>query len=211
MLKMLHRAYRRLVYGKPVVVVSGLPRSGTSMAMKMLQAGGVPLVQDGQRTADEDNPRGYFEDERVKELADAEDRSWLRNARGRAVKVISYLLKDLPRDNNYRVVFLRRHLDEVLASQAKMLRRRGEESDTDDARMIELYEDHLWRVDYLFRHAPHMERLEILYSDVVEDPRRAAERVAAFLGGGLDVERMAAAVDPDLYRNRAPELASAGE
>lgn len=197
------RIPRRLLYGQPVVVVSGLPRSGTSMAMKMLAAGGLEVVADGLRTADEDNPKGYFEDERVKALAETADKQWLRNARGKAIKIISYLLKELPRQNNYRVIFVRRDLREVLASQAKMLARRGETTETSDDKMIELYENHLWRVDYLFRHAPHLERLDVAYAAAVTDPRREAERVNAFLGGRLDVERMAAAVDPALYRNRA--------
>ena len=206
-------AWRRLLHGPPVVVVSGLPRSGTSMAMKMLQAGGLELVVDHQRTADEDNPKGYFEDERVKDLGEMEDKGWLRDARGKAIKVISYLLKDLPRGNDYRVIFLRRDLTEVLASQAKMLDRRGEEeaAETDDAQMIELYENHLWRVAYLFRHAPHLTHLELHYADVVAHPEREARRVAAFLRGKvdapLDVRAMASAVDPNLYRNRAEELA----
>ncbi len=199
----IRRAVRRLLHGRPVVVVSGLPRSGTSMAMKMLAAGGLELVTDEQRSADEDNPRGYFEDERVKDLAAANDKGWLRDARGKAVKVISYLLKDLPRDNDYRVVFLRRDLREVLASQAKMLERRDESNELPDEKMIEIYENHLWRVDYLFRHAPHLERLEVDYADVVAHPRRESERIAAFVGLPLDVDRMTSAVDSSLYRNRA--------
>jgi hypothetical protein len=175
------------------------------MAMKMLEAGGLEMVVDGLRAADEDNPKGYFEDERVKALAETLDKSWLRDARGKAIKIISYLLHHLPGENNYRVVFVRRDLREVLASQAKMLERRGETSETADEKMIEIYQNHLWRVDYLFRHAPHLERLEVPYAGVVADPRREAERIDAFLGGRLDVERMVGAVDPTLYRNRAEE------
>lgn len=204
----IRKLWRRLRYGAPVVLVSGLPRSGTSMAMKMLAAGGLEVVADGIRTADEDNPRGYFEDERVKALAESQDRTWLRSARGRAVKVISWLLKDLPADNNYQVVFLRRDLREVLASQGKMLERRQEENAVSDQQMIEIFEGHLWRVDYLFKHSAHLERLELAYADVVADPRRAAERMNAFLGGRLDVEKMVEAVDPQLYRNRAERLGS---
>jgi len=176
------------------------------MAMKMLAAGGLEVVADGVRTADEDNPRGYFEDERVKALGESRDKAWLRSARGRAVKVISYLLKDLPADNNYKVVFLRRDLREVLASQSKMLERRNEENGASDEQMLEIFESHLWRIDYLFKHAPHLERLDLLYSEVIAEPRRAAERMNAFLGGRLDVEKMVEAVDPQLYRNRAEKL-----
>ncbi|MDX1630474.1 MAG: sulfotransferase family protein [Thermoanaerobaculia bacterium] len=206
MLEWIRGAWRRARYGKPVVVVSGLPRSGTSMAMKMLEAGGVPLVMDGLRTADEDNPKGYFEDERVKELAEMEDKSWLRAARGRAIKVISYLLEELPRTNNYKVIFMHRRLQEVLTSQAKMLERRDEEDELSDEEMMKVFENHLWRVGYLFRRAPHLERLELAYHEVIADPRRAAEQMNEFLGGDLDVDRMAGVVDPSLYRNRAEEL-----
>jgi hypothetical protein len=202
----IHKIWRRLRFGEPVVLVSGLPRSGTSMAMKMLAAGGLEVVADGIRTADEDNPRGYFEDERVKALGESQDKRWLRRARGRAVKVISYLLKDLPPDNNYKVIFLRRDLREVLASQSKMLERRNEENGAADEQMLEIFESHLWRIDYLFRHAPQFDRLDLRYAEVVAEPRRAAERINAFLGGRLDVEKMVEAVDPQLYRNRAERL-----
>lgn len=206
----IHKLWRRLRFGAPVVLVSGLPRSGTSMAMKMLAAGGLEVVADGIRTADEDNPRGYFEDERVKNLGQSRDKGWLRAARGRAVKVISYLLKDLPADNNYKVIFLRRDLREVLASQGKMLERRNEANESSDEQMLEIFESHLWRIDYLFRHAAHFERLDLRYAEVVAEPRRAAERINAFLGGRLDVEKMVEAVDPQLYRNRAERLQESG-
>ncbi len=199
----IHKLWRRLRFGEPVILVSGLPRSGTSMAMKMLAAGGVEVVADGIRAADEDNPRGYFEDERVKALGESRDKSWLRAARGRAIKVISYLLKDLPTENNYKVIFLRRDLKEVLASQGKMLERRSEDNDASDEQMLEIFESHLWRIDYLFKHAAHFERLDLRYAEVVAEPRRAAERINAFLGGRLDLEKMVEAVDPQLYRNRA--------
>lgn len=204
----LRRWYRRLRFGAPVIVVSGLPRSGTSMAMKMLEAGGVPIVTDGRREADVDNPRGYFEDDRVLRLAEARDKSWLHASRGKAVKIISYLLRHLPPDNNYKIVFMRRDLSEVLASQAKMLERRGEPNDADDERMRELFETDLWKAGYFMKHAVHVETLEIHYSDVLADPEGHARRVAEFVGVELDVERMARVVDPDLYRNRAEEIES---
>jgi hypothetical protein len=197
-----HRVYRRFRYGQPVVVVSGLPRSGTSMAMKMLEAGGMQVVADGVRSADEDNPKGYYEDERVKELHHLEDKAWLRDARGKAIKVISWLLKDLPEDNNYKVIFMRRHLEEVLASQSKMLERRGEDSETEDHRMMELYKNHLWRVGYLFKHRPHVEALDVEYAAALASPREHAERIRAFLGVDLDLDRMTGVVDRSLYRNR---------
>ena len=116
---------RRRRYGEPIVIVSGLPRSGTSMMMKMLEAGGVPIMTDAIRTADVDNPKGYYEYERVKELEKETDKRYVREGRGKALKVISFLLKELPDDNFYRVVFMRRDLGEVISSQNKMLDRRG--------------------------------------------------------------------------------------
>lgn len=202
----LRSAFRRLIYGKPVVVVSGLPRSGTSMAMKMLEAGGLELVQDGVRTANIDNPKGYFEDERVKSLHDMEDRTWLKQCRGKGIKIISNLLRSLPADNNYKVLFVRRDLDEVLASQAKMLDRRGEASETEDARMRELFEGDVWRAQYLMKRNPQFEWTEIHYREVLTDPERQARHIEEFLGLGLAVDRMAEVVDPDLYRNRAESL-----
>lgn len=202
-MSIVNKLYKRVRYGRPVIVVSGLPRSGTSMAMKMLDAVGLGTVTDGQRVADEDNPKGYFEDERVKDLHKMDDKSWVRDARGKAIKVISYLLKDLPKENHYKVIFMRRNLNEVLASQKKMLDRRSEGSDTPDDRMIEIYKDHLWKVNWLFKHSPNFESLDIEYHTVVQEPRKQAERIREFLGLAIDVDKMAAAVDPKLYRNRS--------
>jgi hypothetical protein len=201
---------RRLRYGRPVVVVSGLPRSGTSMAMKMLEAGGLSLVVDNVRTADEDNPKGYFEDERVKELAEMADTSWVRAARGNVIKVVSSLLGHLPPDNDYRVIFMRRDLREVLASQAKMLARRGETSHTPDDQLLAAYERHLEKVEFQLRFRPNFEVLYLNYAEVVAEPATAARRIAEFLGGGLGVARMVEAVDGSLYRNRAAGAGSRG-
>ncbi len=198
----LQRTYRRLRYGKPIVVVSGLPRSGTSMAMKMLEAGGLSLVVDNIRSADEDNPKGYYEDERVKDLGQVENKSWLVDSKGKAIKIISYLLKDLPRYHNYKILFMRRHLQEVLASQTKMLERRGETSESSDERMIEIYEDHLWKVNRLLKREAHIEALDLPYKSVLDDPNEQARRIHEFLGLPLDLERMVGVVDKNLYRNR---------
>jgi len=202
MIAVLHRFARRLKYGRPVVIVSGLPRSGTSMAMKMLEAGGMELVVDNIRTADEDNPKGYYEDERVKELAEMDDKDWLRQARGKVIKVVSSLLNNLPAGNAYKVVFMRRNLHEVLASQTKMLDRRNEDSQTGDDDLLAMYESHLEKVQFQLRFRPNFDALYVDYADVVAEPARDARRIAAFVGGGLDAERMVAAVDGSLYRNR---------
>jgi hypothetical protein len=203
-LRSLQRFLLKRKLGPPVVVVSGLPRSGTSMLMNMLSAGGLELVTDRVRTADEDNPKGYFEDERVKALAETPDKTWLRDARGKVVKIISFLLKELPDDCYYQVIFMRRDLGEVVASQNKMLDRRGETGGgTDDQKMMELYRGHLRKVDVLLEDRPNFERLDVEYREVLDDPRGHAKRIVRFLGSRLDVERMVQAVDPRLYRNRA--------
>jgi hypothetical protein len=202
----LQSLFRKWRYGAPIIIVSGLPRSGTSMTMKMLEAAGLSIVSDGVRSADEDNPKGYFELERVKNLADEQDFSWLVDARGKVVKIISYLLKELPPHHNYKVLFMRRDLREVLASQQKMLRRRGETSETDDERMMELYENDLWKANYLLKREPQFEVMALHYRDVLQNPLQEARKINGFLGGHLDVDKMAGVVDPDLYRNRAEQL-----
>lgn len=198
------KLYRELRYGRPVVVVSGLPRSGTSMAMQMLAAGGLEVITDGVRKPGEDNPKGYFEDERVLDLhRDDADRSWVQSTRGKAVKVISFLLKHLPHTNNYKVVFMRRDLPEVLVSQARMLEHRGEANDTPDEQMLKIWEDHLWKVNYFLKHSPHLDFIDVTYRHAVEDPVEQARRLRDFIDYPLDVDEMAAAVDPTLYRNRS--------
>ncbi|HSM56205.1 MAG TPA: sulfotransferase domain-containing protein [Candidatus Sulfomarinibacteraceae bacterium] len=189
-----------------VVVVSGLPRSGTSMMMKMLEAGGIPPLTDEIREADKDNPKGYYEFERVKQL-DKGDTEWLPRAKDKAVKVISALLQHLPGDYRYRVIFMQRHMPEILASQRKMLAHRGEEADKmDDERMAELFEKHLEKVSGWLAQQPNFDVLYVHYSDALRDPQTAAESVNDFLQQDLDVERMVGVVDPNLYRNRRREL-----
>ena len=196
------RLYRRVRYGKPIVVVSGLPRSGTSMTMKMLEAGGLRVVTDGLRTADEDNPKGYYEDERVKRLHKEEDKAWLREARGKVVKIISFLLKSLPADHNYQVILMHRNLREIVASQNKMLSRLGKPNDLPDEMAVQLLASQVKDAAF-FLQRPQFEVLELQYSDTLANPRPQAERIASFLGGSLDVSKMAAVVDQELYRNRA--------
>ncbi len=195
--------FQRLRYGEPVVVVSGLPRSGTSMLMAMLEAGGLPLLTDAKRHADPDNPRGYFEMESVKSLGEQQDKAWVRNARGKGLKVISYLLKELPDDNAYRVLFARRDLAEVIRSQNVMLERQQQPNPVDDAKALDLFRKHLVNVQLLMRSRRNFRLLEVAHRDALADPRRTAVAINAFLGGRLDVERMAAVVDRELYRNRA--------
>jgi len=202
MLESLQKMLRDRKYGSPIIIVSGLPRSGTSMMMKMLDAAGLPIMTDEIRKADVDNPKGYYEFERVKDLEKEKDRSWVRDARGKVLKVISFLIKDLPDENFYRIIFMRRDLGEVLASQNKMLVHRGEENPADDKTMAEAYLSHLAAVRILVRKRPNMEMVEIFYDQTVNDPAAAARAVNTFLGGTLDEAAMVSAVDAELYRNR---------
>ena len=188
-----------------IAVVSGLPRSGTSLMMKMLDAGGLPPLTDHIRSADEDNPQGYYEFERVKKLK--EDRDWLPDAKGKAVKVISALLTRLPAGYEYRVIFMRRNMSEILASQRQMLIRRGEPADSvNDADMGALFARHLQQVEAWLAGQPNMRVLYVNYNELVKAPLAHAQRVNEFLGGRLDVARMAGAVDPTLHRQRSGRL-----
>ena len=189
-----------------VTVVSGLPRSGTSMMMKMLEAGGIVPMTDEIRTADKDNPKGYYEFERVKQL-DKGDTAWVKEAQGKVIKVISALLKHLPSEYQYRVIFMRRTMPEILASQKKMLVRRGENADDmDDEKMAALFDKHLQSVQGWLQTQPYVSVLYVHYSEMLVDPFSDIERIAQFLGKDLNVEKMADVVDPNLYRNRKAKL-----
>ena len=185
----------------PVTVVSGLPRSGTSMMMQMLDAGGMPVLADHQRAADDDNRKGYYELEAVKRTR--QDPAWLEQAPGKAVKVIYVLLSDLPEGYDYRVVFMRRNMDEILASQQAMLTRRGEQgADVATPQMAGIFARQLKRIEGWLAQQPHFSVLDVDYRRVIADPLPEAHRVSEFLGGRLDPTAMAAAVDPEMYRQR---------
>ena len=185
---------------KPITVVSGLPRSGTSMMMRALEAGGLPVLADGLREPDEDNPHGYYELEQVKRTV--KDPSWISEARGKVVKVIARLLVDLPAGERFKVVFMRRDLDEVLRSQRKMLERRGEPDGPPDEEMRRLLLGHVIETEDWLRTRPDMETLFVSYNRMVSEPRQQAERLNRFFDQQLDLERMVAAVDASLYRQR---------
>lgn len=191
---------------QPVIVVSGLPRSGTSLMMQMLRAGGVPVLSDEQRAADEDNPRGYLELERVKNLRT--DKSWLGEAHGKAVKVIHLLLPELPDDREYRVIFMHRALEEVVQSQAKMLERSGKQGAALGAdRLVAVFKNQLAQVSAGLHKRCNMRVLSVEHARLLASPREEAQRVAEFVDRQLDVDAMAGAVDQNLYRNRADHQA----
>jgi len=170
------------------------------MMMKMLEAGGLPIFQDGQRLADADNPKGYYEAERVKDLA--RDASWLPAAAGHAIKIISSLLTYLPSDLRYKIIFMRREMPEILASQQKMLERSGHpQGPVSDAVMSAKFSIHLRKIGK-FLEQSGIEVLDVKYAEVVSDAAQQASRINTFLGGALDESRMIQVVDNTLYRQR---------
>lgn len=185
-----------------IVIVSGLPRSGTSLVMKLLEAGGVATLTDNLRAADPDNPVGYYEFERVKKLKEG-DFAWLPDAQGKAVKVISGLISYLPPGYPYKVIFMLRNLDEVLASQRQMLINRGENPDkTSDQDLATLFEKHLAQIKAWLGAQPTFCTLYVNYRDLVMNPEPGVCQINEYLGGQLKIEKMMAVVDPNLYRQR---------
>ncbi|OYW23809.1 MAG: hypothetical protein B7Z55_03175 [Planctomycetales bacterium 12-60-4] len=184
-----------------IIVVSGLPRSGTSLMMQMLAQGGVPVLTDGERSADVDNPRGYLEFEPVKRLQ--HDASWVPQARGHAVKMISFHLEFLPPEETYRVIFMERSLDEVLASQSKMLERRNVAATTSPENLRRSFELHLRRIGNWLQRQPNMSVLPVPYAEVLADPLTMTARINQFLGHRVRLPGMIAAIDAGLYRNRS--------
>jgi len=196
--------FKRFKRQQPAVItiISGLPRSGTSMMMKVLEAGGMEIFTDNLRTADEDNPKGYYELEDVKALKDGED-LWINDAPGKAVKVISSLLEYLPSGYKYRIIFMRREIAEILASQKQMLIRRGENSDGDDKQMAEMFQEHLKRVRVWLANQPNMEILYVDYNALMANPDPEIKAVAEFLGLIDKLDAMLAVPDKKLYRQKA--------
>jgi hypothetical protein len=188
-----------------ITIISGLPRSGTSLMMQMLDAGGLPVLSDGERKADTDNPKGYLEWERIKQLP--KDPSLIAEAEGKVVKVISQLILSLPSGHEYRIVFMQRPLPEVMKSQDEMLRRRGNAASVADSSAIasaieEAFQRHLIEVSKWLAGKENVQVLRVHYHRVLREPKVVAEELAAFLGVPLDIEAMVRQVDGSLYRNR---------
>jgi Sulfotransferase domain len=184
-----------------IAIVSGLPRSGTSLMMQMLAAGGLSPLSDGERKADTDNPKGYLEWERIKQLP--KEPGLIAEAEGKVVKVISQLILSLPGVHEYRVVFMQRPLPEVLKSQEEMLKRRGTFQAGENTSAIEqAFQRHLAEVDNWLAARANVSVLRVQYHRVLREPQAVAEEVAAFLGMPLDIQAMVVQVDGSLYRNR---------
>lgn len=185
-----------------VVIVSGLPRSGTSMMMKMLEAGGLSVLTDNIRTADDDNLQGYYEFERVKAMKEG-DTAWVAEAQGKVVKVISALLEHLPPGFHYKVIFMEREMMEILASQRKMLERRGKPGNpAEDGKFAELYGKHLEKTKTWLAGQSNISVLYIRYNEMLARSEEYAATVADFLGIPMDVKAMAGIPQEQFYRQR---------
>ncbi len=185
-----------------VIIVSGLPRSGTSMLMKMLEAGGIEPVMDNIRTPDVDNPKGYYEFERVKKLPKG-DTAWLEESGGKVVKVLAELVKHLPDNHHYKLIFIQRHLEEIIASQRKMLVNRGEDPDKiSPTELLDLFGKYLKILKKQIESQSNMEVLYVSYNDILKNPEGNIGKINQFLDGELNEKEMLAAIDSRLYRNR---------
>lgn len=199
--KLFSRSNKKVGGKQPIIVVSGLPRSGTSMMMKMLGEGGLPIITDELRRPDSDNPNGYFEFETVRQLS-AGNVSWLANAGGKAVKVISALLEHLPSNYSYKIIFLERDINEVLASQRKMLANRSENATAEEAEIEAQIQKHLAVMKPWLVRQPNMEVLYVNYNSLLANPEPLCEQITKFLDLPLNQRRMLAVPDKQLYRNR---------
>ncbi len=187
----------------PVIVVSGLPRSGTSLMMQMLVSGGLTPITDQQRPPDINNPKGYYEFERVKALEHG-DTAWLADAPGKVVKVVSALLKYLPADYHYRIIFMQREIDEILRSQQAMLNQleKPTQGFEDPEALRWQYEKHLHTVQAWLEDQRHLQTLFVPHRGLIQNPQYHAQAINTFIDGRLDSAAMCAVVDPQLYRQR---------
>ena len=188
---------------KCIYIVTGLPRSGTPMMMKMFDAGGIKPISDGLRQADIDNPNGYYELEAVKDIKT--DVSWLEDAPGKVVKMVSMLLFNLPSTYEYKIVFMRRKMAEIIASQNRMLTRLGEKAEKNDEEMGKLYELHLAEIiDWLSKKS-NIKFVEINYNQIMIDPLRELNRLVPLCEDQLNIDEMAKVVNASLYRQRGAD------
>lgn len=189
-----------------VIVVSGLPRSGTSMMMKMLEAGGLQIVTDNERKPDEDNPKGYYELEIVKKLRHG-DVSWIPNTKGKVVKIIASLIEYLPEDIEFKVIFMERSMSEILASQKKMLERRGENPDKiSDDQLAQIFSNHLVSVFGLMDSQKNINYIKADYNQLIVDPESMLKKIIELLNYPLNIEEMKSIVDPILYRQKSKKI-----
>jgi hypothetical protein len=201
-MKLFSRSNKDNAAKQPIIIVSGLPRSGTSMMMRMLAEGGLPVLTDELRRADEDNPKGYFELEVVRQLKEGKF-AWLQEANGKVIKVISALLEYLPQGYQYKIIFMERDPRETMVSQKKMLDHRGETSKLSDEEMEQQFQKHLSAMRPWLVRQPNMDVLYVNYNVLMVQPEPTCERISEFLEMPLNLRQMLAVPDKQLYRNRA--------
>ena len=190
-----------------ITIVSGYPRSGTSLMMQMLEAGGLPVLRDEKfRPADERNPRGYYEIEPALKLgAEGQVTDWVADTKGKTVKVIAYQLRFLPNDFNYKIIFMRRHIAEVLTSSGKFKFLRKDSPLSEREKVLAFKTEYVWYEAWLMKQA-HMPALFVNYNDLIAGPNTPVACIREFLGLPLDADKMINAIDPHLYRNRGESL-----
>ena len=189
-----------IMRNKIIYIVSGLPRSGTSMMMKMLEAGGMDVLTDFARKADEDNPKGYYEFEKAKDIKN--DVSWLEEAYGKVFKIVSELLYHLPSDKTYKIIFMRRDINEILASQKKMLSNSEIDDGISDDTLAKLYAKKLSRITVWLNEQDNIKVHYVEYKSVLNNTEEIVEGLNKFIGNTLDTQKMMNVVDPALYRQR---------
>jgi hypothetical protein len=185
------------------IIVTGLPRSGTSMMMSILEAGGIELIVDEIRLPDEDNPKGYYEFEKVKDIKSYEH--WINDSKGKAVKIVTKHLDNLPTKNRYKIIYMKRDMSEIITSQNKMLKRSGKNiRNVDDKKLAEIFNKHLKLVDQALKEKDNMEVLQVHYNRIIDYPEDEIKRVAEFLeiNKMSSISNMVNKVDSGLYRNR---------
>ena len=190
---------------KPIFIVSGLPRCGTSMMMQMLETGGIQVITDHIRQADEDNPHGYYEFEKVKKIK--EDSSWLDGCHGKVFKMVSALLYYLPNSKEYKIVFMKRKMDEMLASQNTMLRRQGRnDAVVSDDEMAKKLDKHLLKIETWLAKQRNFKVIYINYNSVIENALENAKNVAFFLNLPMAIDKMVKVVESSLYRQKTGDI-----
>jgi predicted AlkP superfamily phosphohydrolase/phosphomutase/tetratricopeptide (TPR) repeat protein len=184
-----------------IIIVSGLPRSGTSMMMQLLEAGGLPVFTDNLRIADENNKKGYYEHEAVKIIH--KDNSWMKNAVGKTVKVVSHLLTSLPMRYKYKIVFMERDLDEVTVSQSKMLQNLGKLApDTAHFSIEQSFRKTNDKVKTWLNDKQNMNVIYIDYKEAITNSENVIEQLNEFFDNKLNTQHMQQIIDKNMYRTQ---------
>ncbi len=171
------------------------------MMMQMLEAGGMKILTDNIRKSDKDNPKGYYEFEKVKQIKN--DQSWLENARGKAAKIISFLLKYLPEKHQYKIIFMERRMEEILISQKQMIINQKKSNKIDDQQMMKSFYRHLEQIKKWLKKQTNIEVLFLNYNQILKNPVKEIKKINQFLNHNLKAEKMVKTINPRLYRQKA--------